>query len=360
VPIASGRGHDAAISIHQRNAVLWGARLLGTAVVLALLFSADRRRLLACALAVVALVMLIIVLKPFRVLAANPGFIPQLALMSAAGAVLLAGSTARWWQTRRDPVATTLLLWILGTLAFATLVNWSTNARVIMPMIPAAAILTLRGAPASSLRPAAIGILVGGAIAISVACADQSLARSSRGAADLLAGRVAKHTHTVWFLGHWGFQWYCEMHGLKPIDVNGSTLRPDDLILIPSNNSQVYALPAAAPRQIDAIELPVLPWISTMNERTGAGFYSDVWGPMPFAFGPAITRRASLCRAYTAFHASHSRSTPLLSTRRPRNTTIRWPCNSGYWLKNNEGSASKSMSTPFGITQIGRLTPARR
>jgi len=27
VPIASGRGHDAAISIHQRNAVLWGARL---------------------------------------------------------------------------------------------------------------------------------------------------------------------------------------------------------------------------------------------------------------------------------------------------------------------------------------------
>ena len=27
VPIASGRGHEAAISIHQRGAVLWGARL---------------------------------------------------------------------------------------------------------------------------------------------------------------------------------------------------------------------------------------------------------------------------------------------------------------------------------------------
>jgi hypothetical protein len=27
VPIASGQGHDAAISIHQRDAVLWGARL---------------------------------------------------------------------------------------------------------------------------------------------------------------------------------------------------------------------------------------------------------------------------------------------------------------------------------------------
>jgi hypothetical protein len=27
VPIASGQGHDAAISIHQRDAVLWGGRL---------------------------------------------------------------------------------------------------------------------------------------------------------------------------------------------------------------------------------------------------------------------------------------------------------------------------------------------
>ncbi|HEY4333217.1 MAG TPA: pirin family protein, partial [Ilumatobacteraceae bacterium] len=27
VPIASGKGHDAAISIHQHDAVLWGARL---------------------------------------------------------------------------------------------------------------------------------------------------------------------------------------------------------------------------------------------------------------------------------------------------------------------------------------------
>jgi redox-sensitive bicupin YhaK (pirin superfamily) len=35
VPIASGRGHDTAISIHQRDAVLWGARLgSGASVVL--------------------------------------------------------------------------------------------------------------------------------------------------------------------------------------------------------------------------------------------------------------------------------------------------------------------------------------
>jgi redox-sensitive bicupin YhaK (pirin superfamily) len=29
VPVASGRGHDGAVSIHQRDAVLWAARLDG-------------------------------------------------------------------------------------------------------------------------------------------------------------------------------------------------------------------------------------------------------------------------------------------------------------------------------------------
>jgi redox-sensitive bicupin YhaK (pirin superfamily) len=33
VPIASGRGHDGAVSIHQRDAVLWGARLTPAATV---------------------------------------------------------------------------------------------------------------------------------------------------------------------------------------------------------------------------------------------------------------------------------------------------------------------------------------
>jgi hypothetical protein len=27
------------------------------------------------------------------------------------------------------------------------------------------------------------------------------------------------------------------------------------------------------------------PWLSTMQKQMGAGFYSDVWGPLPFAFG---------------------------------------------------------------------------
>jgi hypothetical protein len=37
-------------------------------------------------------------------------------------------------------------------------------------------------------------------------------------------------------------------------------------------------------KPIDAIDVP-LPWLATMNLQVGAGFYADVFGPLPFAFG---------------------------------------------------------------------------
>ena len=43
-----------------------------------------------------------------------------------------------WILTRRD--ALLLALWILGTCVFAALLNWTTNGRSILPLVPAAAI----------------------------------------------------------------------------------------------------------------------------------------------------------------------------------------------------------------------------
>jgi hypothetical protein len=33
--------------------------------------------------------------------------------------------------------------------------------------------------------------------------------------------------------------------------------------------------------------LSTVPFVTIMNRKIGAGFYSDVWGPLPFALGPA-------------------------------------------------------------------------
>ena len=41
----------------------------------------------------------------------------------------------------QDSLSLLLLLWILGTMAFAGIVNWSVTGRNILPMLPAVAIL---------------------------------------------------------------------------------------------------------------------------------------------------------------------------------------------------------------------------
>jgi hypothetical protein len=94
-----------------------------------------------------------------------------------------------------------------------------------------------------------------------------------------------------------------EQRGFTPVDASGSVLMPGDRIAVPLNNSNVHKLPESSYRTLARLEFPTAPLITTMTPTTGAGFYSDVWGPLPFAFGPApaeayrldeVTRRMAL------------------------------------------------------------------
>ncbi len=67
----------------------------------------------------------------------------QLGLWVAAGASAIAMAAAERWR-RKDSLSLLLLLWILGTMAFAGIVNWSVTGRNILPMLPAVAILIAR------------------------------------------------------------------------------------------------------------------------------------------------------------------------------------------------------------------------
>jgi hypothetical protein len=193
-------------------------------------------------------------------------------------------------------------LWIGGTLIFATLVNWTTNARSLLPVAPAAAILALRpqrrDAPTSESEAAdsvprsasntaiAAAVTVCAVLALAAAAGDYALARASRVAAETFAARADRAPGTHWHLGHWGFQWYLTRLGFSSVDAAGSVLMPGEQIAIPRNNSNVLPLPEASLRTLDQFSVPVFPFATTMNRSTGAGFYSDVWGPLPFSLGP--------------------------------------------------------------------------
>lgn len=231
----------------------------------------------------------------------------QACLWGVIGADVLALAAAEWWRRPRQAVSVTLFLWVMGTFTFAWLLNWSITARTLLPMTPAVAILAMRRISfrergrdqkreqdslqrampwkdLAALSPAAV-------LAVAVARADYIQAGTARQAAQDLLPTVKASQGTVWFLGHWGFQYYLEQAGARAMHIEGDSVVRGDIIVLPLNNCN-----ADLPDELDLFPkfrmayLPVR-WLTTTQGEVGAGFYSSDVGMLPFAFVPVPPER---------------------------------------------------------------------
>lgn len=98
-----------------------------------------------------------------------------------------------------------------------------------------------------------------------------------------LAGRASE----IEYEGHWGFQYYMDQLGAKPLDRASPRLAPNEMIVVPVNNSFLFQLPAARVEPWAEYRFPAASVMALMSVPAGAGYYSDGWGPAPFVFGPA-------------------------------------------------------------------------
>ncbi len=90
---------------------------------------------------------------------------------------------------------------------------------------------------------------------------------------------------TVWYVGHWGLQYYVEGLGKAYIDIHGMLPHSGDWIIIPTNAPQ-QAVPDLSRSHIVKVINLVHNWpIFTMSVPLHAGWYSHYWGDMPFAVG---------------------------------------------------------------------------
>jgi hypothetical protein len=202
-------------------------------------------------------------------------------------------------RSLRDRDAVLLGLWLGGTLIYCMFLYHLVNIRVILPVLPVTALLCARrlqrlraerksGAPAPIrlVWPALAASLV---LSLSVAWADIELANSAKAAAEKIAPE--KRSGRTWFSGHWGFQYYMQARGAKPIDIKHQDFRLGDTVVTPMNASnRLLPRPRVASRD-ESFELPVCRWVTTMQGDCGAGFYADLWGALPFVFGPVPPER---------------------------------------------------------------------
>lgn len=232
----------------------------------------------------------------------------QAAVMTVAGVLLLALVTADLRRARSADSAL-LFAWSAGTFLFAVLINWTINGRSVLPLAPAAGLALARRLPAREgegkgedgatpllrWRPAAWWLLLpAAALGLRVALADSRLAGSARAAARDLSDRFGSPPGLLWFDGHWGFQYYMEQRGCRVIDDHGSRLAVGDRVVVPRNNTDLRLLPLERLKAIESVEEPADPALATVGP--GAGFYSDLWGALPFVAGSVAPEQYMVLR----------------------------------------------------------------
>ena len=220
-------------------------------------------------------------------------FVVQFSLLVVAGMslVFLAAMDLLGGKTSASVL---LFLWVAGTFVFTCLVNWTVSGRNILPMLPAVSVLLIRRLESrdsfchpNGIRHPAWPLGASLVIALLAATADYQYANSARLAASHVKQELedlGANSTNIWFEGHWGFQYYMEQLGGTAIDRFGSRFAHNDVIVVPLDNTHLIALPAQHVEPKFQYESEAPKWLTTMNSASGAGYYSDSWGPLPYVF----------------------------------------------------------------------------
>jgi hypothetical protein len=211
-------------------------------------------------------------------------------LVAVIGIATLFDVFADAWD-RRDSFQLTLGLWLLAPLPIVIYLHMP--SKYLLASAPAAALLVARSLERVSKIAqwtAMSTIVLGVALGVGILRADAAFAGlGRRAAADLIAPNVASG-HRVWFAGHWGFQWYAENAGGRILTLTPPYPVAGDLIVTSRNSEPGFAI-----LQMLAERYPTVSHLTRiedreaggriMNARLGAGFFSNGWGYLPWAWG---------------------------------------------------------------------------
>jgi 4-amino-4-deoxy-L-arabinose transferase-like glycosyltransferase len=206
----------------------------------------------------------------------------------ASGGWCVLALTATDLLCRRDARSLLLALWVMGTFIFAAFCNWTVNARSILPLVPAVAILIVRRLEQNkTTRPNAVKfcLTVSAAFALLVTWSDFSQAVAVRQSTEQVRDKYGRSAGTLWFQGHWGFQFYMEAFGAVTVDFKHLGLKLGEILVVPASNTSTQLPDARNTRLLDVVTVSGPAWLTTWNPAEGAGFYASANGPLPFAFG---------------------------------------------------------------------------
>jgi len=108
----------------------------------------------------------------------------------------------------------------------------------------------------------------------------KSMAKIGKDAAKVVAAGI-RRGNTVWADGAWGFQWYAMQAGAKPLARTGPFPAKGDLVV---SSLEGYLMPRRFPSST-LISRQVFASPGGRIHTEGAGFYTNVQGPLPWVWG---------------------------------------------------------------------------
>ena len=223
--------------------------------------------------------------------------------LGCATAASVLGAAVRIARRGRTPADRFLVAWLAIELAgFATLSPFLAARRALGASL-ASLVLCGRAAVASlgperARRAVRVPLALGAALGALFAAADfadavavrDAVARASLRLEELGAGTGRG---TVWYLGHWGFQFYAERAGMQPVVEGETRLHRGDWLVVPEGVSKpMIRAPGASPRP-EQFEI-----------RSASPWSTHPWaymGPLPIAPRADAQVRVSLHRVLRGF-----------------------------------------------------------
>ncbi len=213
------------------------------------------------------------------------------AILTVAGIYVVMLTIADLWKNR-DTASLLIFMWMAGVLVFTIGINWSINGRSLLPAVPVLGILVARrleqrGVTQGRWEPwrLFVPVILAGTVGMFLARADYDLANTNRAGVKLLLAEQQNSGHSLWFIGHWGFQYYMEKGGARPVEMDAPRLPPDAVVIVPTQDKQDFLLASSTEFQLlEVKKYDPNPFCTTMDPAAAAGFYSADLGPLPFAF----------------------------------------------------------------------------
>lgn len=240
----------------------------------------------------------------------------QLAFLAVAGFSIIYGmfsrSVAEAWKLIKNRTGSTdaifLLVWFLSVAAIyaGTTTVPFVSVRHILPLFAPVILVFMRQTETLGLKMPGLRktfilttlvLTLAGGLAVSIA--DYRLAGIYRSVAKQAGDDYADSRVKVWALGEFGMRYYMEKEGFEYLGIN-SVASPGDLVFYSEVNGRGVVAPLP-----EGFYKPVSRWdvedsfpFRSMNPWSGAGFYGNLMGPLPFNTGTGKLDEISINELY--------------------------------------------------------------